>query len=358
MATHYPRRQFLNHLAALGAFATVSSYAGASGRNAPAAPETKAVPSGKGPSRSPAEKKFVPVMITPFKTDLTIDYHGVSALTDFYLSSGAKGLFANCLSSEMYHLSDDERLSLVGHIVKHVNGSVPVVATGSFGDDAGQQADFARRMHSTGVDGVILITSHFAKKDESDAVMMKNLDKFFALTQDIPLGTYECPSPYKRILTPETFGYITRSNRVIYHKDTTLDPPRIKEKLDICAGSRLEFYDAHAPNAVFSLRNGAKGLSCIAGNFYPEIFSWMCANANDPSKADDVQWLQNEITRMDDVISNGYSLSARYFLNKRGLKLQLASRAVKTALNAGQREVLDNTFRTVTGWHERLGIKA
>ena len=354
MTSTYSRRRFIGQLASIGALAssatgTLYAKQGLSDLNQVAM---------QNPTTTPAEqKKFVPVMITPFTQDLKIDYAGLSALTDHYLASGAKGLFANCLSSEMYHLSDEERLSLVRHVVKKVNGRVPVVATGSFGDTLQQQADFAKKMYDTGVQGVILITSHFATREQSDAVMMDNLDRFFALTPGIPMGTYECPSPYKRILTPETFSYLTKTNRIIYHKDTTIDPPRIKEKLDICAGTSLEFYDAHAPNAVFSMQHGARGMSCIAGNLYPEIFSWMCAHVNDPVKAEDVRWLQEEITRLDDLVGNGYSLSARYFLNKRGLHLHLASRATKNPLSADQKKTLDGMYTTVQQWHERLGIK-
>jgi 4-hydroxy-tetrahydrodipicolinate synthase len=345
MTTKYPRRHFIGQLATLATLATTASqYAAAEGMNF-----SKSAPA--------SEKKFVPVMITPFTADLKIDYKKLSSLIDFYLSSGAKGLFANCLSSEMYQLSDDERLALVKHVVKHVNGAVPIVATGSFGDTLQSKADFTKRMHQTGVAGVILITSHFATKEESDAVLMSNLDKFFAMTPGIPLGTYECPSPYKRILTPETFGYLTRSNRIIYHKDTTLDTAKIKVKLDLCAGTALEFYDAHAPNSVFSLQHGARGLSCIAGNCYPEIFSWMCAHVNDASRAAEVQWLQDGITRLDDVVGNGYSLSAKYFLNKRGLNIEINSRSSKTALSAEQTKNLDEAYKTVQHWHERLGIK-
>jgi len=346
MTYRYPRRQFIGQLAALAALATTTSHHA----EAEAMYFSKPMLAG--------EKKFVPVMITPFTADLKIDYTKLSALIDFYLSSGAKGLFANCLSSEMYQLSDDERLSLVKHVVKQVNGAVPIVATGSFGDSLHSKADFTKKMYQTGVAGVILITSHFATKEESDTVLMSNLDKFFALTEGIPLGTYECPSPYKRILTPETFKYLTHSNRIIYHKDTTLDPAKIKVKLDICAGTALEFYDAHAPNSAFSLKNGARGLSCIAGNCYPEIFSWMCANVNDPTKDADVRWLQDEITRLDDVVGNGYSLSAKYFLNKRRLNIEVNSRSSKTALSAEQMKNLDDAYKAVLHCHERLGIKA
>ena len=74
------------------------------------------------------ERKFVPVMLTPYKSSLQIDFEGLSKLIDFYQEAGAKGFFANCLSSEMYELSDTERLSLVRHVVRHVNGRFPVVA--------------------------------------------------------------------------------------------------------------------------------------------------------------------------------------------------------------------------------------
>ena len=72
-------------------------------------------------------------MITPFNLKAKVDLDAVSTLVDFYLAAGVKGFFANCLSSEMYSISEDERLELTQHIVRYVNGRVPVVATGSFG---------------------------------------------------------------------------------------------------------------------------------------------------------------------------------------------------------------------------------
>lgn len=305
----------------------------------------------------PGERKFVPVMITPFRSDMKIDFDALSRLIDFYLASGVKGFFANCLSSEMYHLEAEERLALVRHVVKQVNGTLPVVATGSFGQSIEERAAFAKEMYHTGVDAVILITSHFAGKDDSDAVLIQNFEKFFALTDAIPLGTYECPSPYKRIVTPEVLRYLLGTNRLIYHKDTTLDLEKIKVKLEMTRGSRLEFYDAHTPNAMFSLQMGAKGLSCIAGNFYPEIFAWMCKHAGDRDRQDDVKWLQAALTRADHTISQGYPLSAKYFLQKRGVPLEPVSRAAKTPLTEAQKQNLDSIFSELQGWHERLGIK-
>lgn len=304
-----------------------------------------------------AEKKFVPVMLTPFDSNLKIDFDALSQLTDFYRACGAKGFFANCLSSEMYNLDNEERLALTKHVVKDVKGKMPVVATGSFGDTIEERADFTKKMYDTGVDAVILITSHFAAKEEDDRVLIDNLEKFLSLTGNIPLGTYECPSPYKRIITPEVLRFMISSGRFIYHKDTTLDLEKIKTKLEIMQGSPMEFYDAHTPNTMDSLQMGAQGMSCIAGNLYPELFSWMCANATKPAKQADVTWLQSELTRADAIISQGYPTSAKYFLQKRGVPILPICRSSKTSLTAEQKQGLDEIYDLLPQWHERLGIK-
>ena len=121
--------------------------------------------------KSPAStKKFVPVMITPYKQNGQIDFDGLSKLMDFYTAAGVKGYFANCNSSEMYSLTEAERLSLARHVVKRANGAVSVVATGSFGETLKDKAEFAKKMYHTGINAVILITSHFAKAEGNDDV--------------------------------------------------------------------------------------------------------------------------------------------------------------------------------------------
>jgi len=304
-----------------------------------------------------SERKFVPVMITPYTTDGKIDFNTLSKLTDFYLEAGASGFFANCASSEMYKLSPEERLALGRHVVKHISGAMPVVASGSFGDSIAERADFTKAMYHTGVNAVILITSLIATKEENDDKLIEHFDSFMQMTDNIPVGTYECPSPYKRLLTPKVLKYLVETNRLIYHKDTSLDTRLIAEKLEISKNSRLELYDAHAPNATASLKLGAKGISAIAGNFYPELFAWLCKNVNEPSKQEDVQWLQSNLTRMDKIIGSGYPVSAKYFLNKRGVPMNLICRSNTTTLTSQQTTALDSLYKELLTIHQRLGIR-
>jgi 4-hydroxy-tetrahydrodipicolinate synthase len=305
------------------------------------------------------EKKFVPVMITPFNLKAKVDLDAVSVLVDFYLAAGVKGFFANCLSSEMYSISEDERLELTRHVVRSVDGRVPIVATGSFGLTIEDKAEFAARIYDTGIDAVILITGHYANVEDNDEILLGNFKKMFRLTRDIPLGLYECPAPYKRIITPEVFSALLDTGRLVYHKDTSIDLEKVKAKLDILRqGSHsLEFYDAHTPNAMYSLQMGARGMSSISGNFYPEILVWMVDHANDRERQEDVRWLQGELSRVDPLIHIAYPMSAKYFLQKRGLPVRTISRAHALELTVQQKQTLDDVYKSFLGWCERLGIQ-
>lgn len=303
--------------------------------------------------------KFVPVMITPFNLKAKVDLDAVSTLIDFYLAAGVKGFFANCLSSEMYSITEDERLELTKHVVNYVNGRVPVVATGSFGLTIPDKAEFTKKIYDTGIDAAILITGHYANIEDSDEILLRNFEHMFRLTGNIPLGMYECPAPYKRILGTEVFKTLLSSNRFVYHKDTSINLESIKAKLEVVksANSNFEFYDAHSPNAMYSLQMGAKGMSSISGNFYPEILVWMVNNATNPDKLEDVKWLQGEISRVDPLIHVAYPMSAKYFLRKRGLPVRTISRATALELTPDQKKTLDEIHESFNMWCERLEIK-
>lgn len=125
---------------------------------------------------------FIPVMLTPFKENGEIDFEGLTKLTEFYLEAGAAGLFANCLSSEMYELTEEERIAITKHVVDVANGRVPVVATGTFGGPMAEQAKFAKKIYGTGIQAVIVITSLIATADESDAIFMERMHELLQLT--------------------------------------------------------------------------------------------------------------------------------------------------------------------------------
>lgn len=302
-------------------------------------------------------KKFVPVMITPFTADANLDLDMVKTLVDFYLAAGVKGLFANCLSSEMYSISEEERLLLTRTVVNHVNGRVPVVATGSFGATLEDKAEFTKKIFDTGVDSVVLITSHYAAIEESDDILLQRFAKMLDLTGNIPLGLYECPAPYKRLVTPAILKTLVSTNRMLYHKDTCCNVEQVQAKLDAIKGTPMQFFDAHTPHSISSMKAGAAGMSAISGNFYPEILVWLCDHVDDPTKQKEVAWLQEELTKVDPLIHVAYPMSSKFFLKMRGIPIQTISRAQAFEPTPQQKAALNSILETLKTWYEKLDIK-
>lgn len=303
------------------------------------------------------QKGFIPVMLTPFKSNGDIDYTGLTALTEFYLASGARGLFANCLSSEMFFLSPSERIKLTQHIVDVTQSRVPVVATGTFERPVEQQADFVKSMYDVGVQSVIITTSMMADKHENDTVLIKRIDQLLTLTDPIPMGFYECPVPYKRVLSPELLEQFIATGRIKYHKDTCLDIDQVKSKIRLAASPSFGLYDAYAVHAVDSLKAGAAGLSCIQGNYFPELIVWLCENYTNPAFISDVCRLQNFLIQHMDIVHDNYPVAAKYFLQKRGVPITTVAREQGGVLTTKLTQKLDRFYRVCQEFQESLALE-
>ena len=272
------------------------------------------------------QKEFIPVMLTPFKNNGAIDYDALTKLSSYYIESGAAGLFANCLSSEMYELTDSERLKLIKKTVGAAEGLVPVVATGTFAGTIEEQADFVKKVYDLGVKAVIVITSLMASEQDTEQVFHQNVMKLISLTDNIPLGFYECPVPYKRIISTKVLGDFVETGRVKYHKDTCLNIHMIRDKIAATKGHSFGLYDAYMGHAVASLKAGSAGLSCIQGNFFPELVVWLCRNYDDENLKEEVELAQQFFSKNMDVVHRVYPIISKYYLQQRGVDITTFTR--------------------------------
>ncbi|MBE7172609.1 MAG: dihydrodipicolinate synthase family protein [Williamsia sp.] len=304
------------------------------------------------------EKGFIPVMLTPFKENGAVDFDGLDNLTDLYLASGASGLFANCLSSEMFELTEKERMQTIERVVKKTNGAVPVVATGTFDGSPAEQARFIKRVYEAGCDAVIFITGILARETEPDEVLAERIYRLFELTPGIPTGVYECPVPYKRLLSPTLLKTLIDTGRVVYHKDTSLDLQQVALKVKAGEGHPFGLYDAYMVHAVKSLRAGAAGLSCIQGNYFPELIVWLCRNYDDPAQSREVDKVQQFLTDNMDVMHDVYPASSKIFLQKRGIEISHYTRRDVGELTADKLNKIDILYKDYEELQHELQIPA
>jgi len=289
-------------------------------------------------------KGFIPVMLTPFKSNGEVDYDGLTRLTEHYLQAGAKGLFANCLSSEMYELSEFERLNVVNHVVKVAKNTVPVVATGTFSTSLQQQADFIKKIYDTGTQAVIIITSMIADRHESDEIFDQRVFDLLDHTQNIPLGFYECPVPYKRLISAAQLKKFIETGRVTYHKDTCLDLAQVQSKVNAGIGYDFGLYDAYMVNSIASMKAGAAGLSCIQGNYFPKLVVWLCDNHDNADMAVEVEQVHQFFVRHMDVMHECYPITAKYCLQKQGLDITTVVRDKNSVFSSEIKAQMDILF--------------
>jgi len=71
---------------------------------------------------------IVTVLNTPFKIDNTIDFSALRKNVEYALNAGAAGFLVPAMASEVYKLTEIERLEMVTAVLEEVNGRVPVIA--------------------------------------------------------------------------------------------------------------------------------------------------------------------------------------------------------------------------------------
>ncbi len=278
-----------------------------------------------------------PVMLTPFKTDGSIDEKGLRALVDWYIEKGCKGLFASCQSSEIFHMTREERIRIARITVDQTAGRVPVVASGCVEYPMDEQVKDIEGMAAANVDAVILLTNRLAREGEPDAVLLDSVHTILSrIDGGIRLGLYECPNPYKRVLSLPVIDACAKTGRFYFLKDTCCDAAFIKRKIEATRGTNLKLYNANATTALQAMRDGAAGYSGIMANFHPELYVWLTENYAKP-EADRVQ---DALTMASLIERQLYPVNAKFHLK------MIEKLPVETTCRVQDDRLLTDTFQT------------
>jgi 4-hydroxy-tetrahydrodipicolinate synthase len=219
---------------------------------------------------------IIPVMITPFTEAGAIDYAGLERLIDWYLAHGVDALFAVCQSSEMQFLSLEERGALGRFVVRQVAGRIPVVVSGHISDAIEDQVAELTVAAETGADAVVLVTNHLDPHKAGTPAFRATLDTLLArLPTDMPLGLYECPAPFRRLLSDEELSACIDTGRFVLLKDVSCDLPTVRRRVALASGSPLAIVNANAAIARDAMLAGSRGFTGVFTNFHPDLYQWM-----------------------------------------------------------------------------------
>ena len=293
-----------------------------------------------------------PTMITPYTDDNQPDMEAVDRLVDFYVARGCQGVFAVCLSSEMFALSEDERVALAERVVKAARGRLCVVASGHVSDSMDDQLRELRRMADTGVDNVVLVANRLARLEEPDDVLLRNLERILTAMPEVTFGMYECPAPYRRPLTDRLLTFMAESGRFSFIKDTCCDAEILAHRAELLGG-RAQLFNANAATVLASLRTGGAGFSGIMGNFHPDLYvRLMSVWREQPEEAETLQAVLSVLSGEE---RSYYPVSCKYHMNLLGVPMGLASRTRDmNGMHKGDRLEMEDLLRVEQLVRERF----
>lgn len=280
-----------------------------------------------------------PTMITPYK-DGKVDYEAAEQLVKWYWNMGCDGIFAVCLSSEILWLSLEERVRLTrtvvqtAHRLAETDKSRPpmaVVASGHISDSFSDQVAELKAIAEENPDALILISNRFDMEQVSDDRWIQDAERLIAeLPCELPLGVYECPLPYKRVLSEKIMKWCAQNGRFYFVKDTCCDADLIKKRLEWCKGSHLKLFNANAQTFLQTLEYGACGYCGVMANFHPDLYvRLMHLHRTDIRKA---SLLQDFICLATIAEASSYPCSAKYYLDRyEGISMETATRNVNVS---------------------------
>ena len=300
-------------------------------------------------------------MITPYKKDGSIDYETAEKYVDWYFENGLDGIFAVCQSSEIFYLTLEEKEELnkrvyqrAKELEKSTGRKLTVVSSGHTSATLEEQAKELTAVWNSGTDALILITNRLDPDNEGDDVFIENAEKLLKmLPEEAKLGFYECPYPYKRLVTPKILDWCIKTGRFYYMKDTCCDSEMIAERCRQLKGSTFKLLNANCQTLLESMQKGCDGYCGIMCNFHPRLYSWLGENyKTQPEKAELIQSLIGTLGFTESGMP--YPLSAKYHMCLCGIETENIARNRKSSELTDYVKGSVSQMKTLTDHFEKL----
>lgn len=291
-----------------------------------------------------------PTMITPYRKNGEVDDTAVETLTEWYWKRGCDGIFADCQSSEIQFLTLDERVNILHTVMQKVYAlaaqdpsrpRMTVVASGHVSDGFEDQVRELNAIAAEKPDALILISNRMDIANTSDEAWIADTERLIAeLPAEMPLGIYECPKPYKRLLSEKMLRWCVENGRFYFVKDTCCDAELIRARLEICKGSHLKLFNANAQTLLETVRAGVYGYCGVMANFHPDLYTRLLKGDINSS---DASLLQDFLGLAATIEGQTYPCCAKYYLNRfEGVAMEPDARSADVRnLTAYQKSCVD-----------------
>ncbi|WP_126426490.1 4-hydroxy-tetrahydrodipicolinate synthase [Brevibacillus marinus] len=161
--------------------------------------------------------RLVTAMVTPFDDSLQVDLERTEQLIDHLLATGTTALVVSGTTGESPTLSQQEKLTLLRHVVRYTNGRCPVIAGTGSNQTAGS-IELTQEAEKAGADAIMLVSPYYNRPSQEG---LYQHFKAVAESTSLPVMLYNVPGRTGVNMTAETTLRLAELPNVVCVKEAS-----------------------------------------------------------------------------------------------------------------------------------------
>jgi 4-hydroxy-tetrahydrodipicolinate synthase len=203
--------------------------------------------------------RLITAMVTPFKSDASIDFDGVAAIAEHLINTGHDSIVVNGTTGEAPTTSDDEKDEIVKVVLSTVGSRAKVIA-GAGNNDTLHTVDLAKRSAKAGAHGLLVVTPYYNKPPQAG---IEAHFKAAADATDLPVMVYDIPARTSMAIETDTICRLAEHPRIAALKDAKGD---LAATSWVIKRTGIPVYSGDDMNNLPLLSVGAVGFVSVCGH--------------------------------------------------------------------------------------------
>jgi len=210
-------------------------------------------------------------LVTPFKTDGSVNFEMLGKLVDFQIENDTNYLVVCGTTSEVPTLTQTEQEEITRFVVERVAGRIPIVV-GIGGNNTAQIVQNVINTNFQGIDAILSVVPYYNKPSQEGLYQHY---KAIATATDMPIILYNVPSRTGTNMSAQTTLRLANDfKNIVAIKEASCNFEQIKEIID---NKPQDFMVISGDDGVALplIKEGAVGVISVIANAFPREFGQM-----------------------------------------------------------------------------------
>jgi len=204
-------------------------------------------------------------LITPFKSNQSVDYDAIKKIVKQQVDSGLDALIVIGTTGESPVIEFDEREKIISLLVREVKGRIPVIV-GTGTNNTKKVTELNKQAEDLKADGVLIVNPYYNKGTQESLVEHY---KFISGKTKLPIILYNVPSRTGMNILPETAMRIHKEcKNVVAIKEASGNISQIAHLISIKPSS-LSVLSGNDDQTLAIMSSGGDGVISVFSNPYP-----------------------------------------------------------------------------------------